>query len=365
MPAVFRRLVLGLALIVAASALLLLADLRSRVTPASAAATAPTGKSAAPKRIALLQHASQLVLDQGREGLFTGLAERGWEKDRNFTLKYYNPEGDMAVAQAIAKEMASGGYDLLVTISTVSLQAVANANRAGGTRHVFGLVTDPYGAGVGINRADHLDHPPHLAGYGTMQPVALAFRLAREMNPSFAIAGVVWNAAEANSEAQVKLARATCAELGITLVETTVDSSAAVAEAANALVARGVEAIWLGGDVTVMSAVDSVVAAARKGRIPAFSVVPPQVRRGALFDIGADYVEVGRHVGLLAGEVLNGKNPATHAIVNLMPETLALNLSVLRDLKGAWKVPPSFLARAALVLDESGAERPKPPAPKN
>lgn len=361
MPAALRRLVLGLALIAAASALLLLADLRSRVTPATAD---PVGKSSAPKRIALLQHASQLVLDDGRTGVFAGLAERGWEKDRNFTLKYYNPEGDMAVAQAIAKEMASGGYDLLITISTVSLQAVANANRAGTTPHVFGLVTDPYGAGVGISRNDHLDHPPHLAGYGTMQPVALAFRLAREMNPSLASVGVVWNAAEANSEAQVKLARATCAELGITLVETTVDTSAAVAEAANALVARGVEAIWLGGDVTVMSAVDSVVSAARKGRIPSFSVVPPQVRRGALFDIGADYTEVGRHVGLLAGDVLNGKNPATHAIVNLMPETLALNLSVLHDLKGSWKIPSSLFARAVLVIDESGIERSKVAAPK-
>ena len=67
---------------------------------------------------------------------------------------------------AIAKEMAGGGYDLLMTISTVSLQAVANANKAGGTKHVFALVSDPSIAGVGVSKADPLDHPAHLAGFG-------------------------------------------------------------------------------------------------------------------------------------------------------------------------------------------------------
>ncbi|MES2692719.1 MAG: ABC transporter substrate-binding protein, partial [Verrucomicrobiota bacterium] len=343
------------------SALLLFSDLGSRVQPAAAttAAVAATPPAERHVKIAVLQHASQLVLDQGRAGMFGGLAERGWEKDRNYTLKYYNAEGDMATAQTIAKEMAGGGYDLLITISTPSMQAVANANRAGKTPHVFGLVTDPYGAGVGINRDNHLDHPAHLAGYGTMQPVALAFKTAREMNPALSTVGVVWNAAESNSEAQVKLARAVCAELGITLMESTIDNSSAVAEAAAALVARGVDAIWMGGDVTVMSAVDSVVAAGRKGRIPTFTVIPPNVKRGTLFDLGANYDEVGRLTGLLAGDILNGKNPATHPIDNLMPEVLALNLQVLSGLKAKWTIPAALRQRAQITIDETGVEHTK------
>jgi ABC-type uncharacterized transport system substrate-binding protein len=79
--------------------------------------------------------------------------------------------------------MAAGGHDLLVTITTASLQAVANANRAGKTPHVFGLVSDPYAAGVGISRENHLDHPPHLTGFATMQPADASLRMARELNP--------------------------------------------------------------------------------------------------------------------------------------------------------------------------------------
>ena len=181
--------------------------------------------------------------------------------------------------------------------------------------------------------------PPHLAGFGTMQPIALAFKTAREMNPGLASVGVVWNAAEANSEAQVKLAREVCAGMGITLVESTVDNTAGVAEAAGALVARGVDVIWVGGDVTVLTAVDSVIAMARKGGIPVFTVIPPHVKRGALFDVGADYTEVGRLAGNLAGEILSGRKPATVAVENVMPEVLTVNRKAAKDLKANWSFP--------------------------
>ena len=345
-----RRLSLGFVLIAAAAAVLLLSDLGSRVSNAAKSHKNRT------LRVAILQHASQAILEQGRDGMIKGLKEKGWEQGKNLELKLYNAEGDNAVSQTIAKEMVGGGYDLLMTISTVSLQAVANANKAGGTPHVFALVSDPSITGVGVSKADPLDHPAHLAGFGTMQPIVQAFQTAREMNPALKKVGVVWNAAEANSEAQVKLARQTCAEIGIELMESTVDNSSGVAEAAGALVARGVEALWMGGDVTVMTAADSLIAVAKKGRIPVFTVIPPNVKRGALFDLGADYAEVGRLAGNLAGEILDGRSSASVPIVNVMPEMLALNQEATLDLKDAWTITEALKKRARLVIDDKGIE---------
>ena len=348
-----RRLLLGIFLIMAAAAVLLLSDLGSRVK------TAAAPKPGRTMRVALLQHASQTILDQGRVGMIAGLKEKGWEQGRNLELKIYNAEGDNAVSQTIAKEMAGGGYDLLMTISTVSLQAVANANKAGGTPHVFALVSDPSVAGVGVSMSNPLEHPAHLAGFGTMQPIPQAFKIAREMNPALKKVGVVWNAAEANSEAQVKLARKVCAELGIELMESTVDNSSGVAEAAGALVARGVEALWMGGDVTVMTAADSLISTAKKGRIPVFTVIPPNVKKGSLFDLGADYPEVGRLAGNLAGEILSGRKPADVPITNVMPEMLAVNLRATKDLQTPWQVSDELLKRANLLIDDAGAEQTK------
>jgi ABC-type uncharacterized transport system substrate-binding protein len=350
MVSALRRLSLAFALIFGASLVLLLSDLGSR----------NSGRGGAPavKRVALLQHASQPILEQGRDGMIQGLRERGWIVGQNLDLKLFNAEGDNAVSQTIAKEMAGGGYDLLLTVSTVSLQAVANANREGRTPHVFALVSDPAVAGVGISRDDPLAHPTHLAGFGTMQPIREAFATAQLMNPALRKVGVVWNAAEANSEAQVKLARQVCAETGIELMESTVDNSSGVAEAAGSLVARGVEAIWIGGDITVLTASDSLISVARKGRIPVFSVIPPTVKRGSLFDLGADYPEVGRLAGNLAGEVLSGRSTASVPVTNVMPEMLAVNEQALAGLKGAWVIPAAIRQRAQLVIDSSGAEHP-------
>lgn len=354
----FKRLALGLLLIAGTSALLLFSDLRSRIKPE--ADSAPVSNRQV--RVALLQHATQNILDDGRHGVLAGLAERGWIVGENLQLKYYNSEGDIAVAQTIAKEMTSGDYDLLLTITTPSLQAVANANKNTRRPHVFALVADPKVTGTGISTEKPLEHPTYMAGYGTLQPVSLAFKLAREMNPSLASVGVVYNPAEANSVAQISLARNVCAELGITLVELNVDNSSGVAEASGALIARGVEAIFALGDVSVITAIDTITANARKAGIPVFSVLPPLTKHGALFDLGADYFEVGRHTGVLAGDILNGRDPATVAIENYMPELLLLNLQTLAGLKGKWTIPAALRERASVIIDENGVEHAKPKA---
>ncbi|MBC8040448.1 MAG: hypothetical protein H7Y06_07900, partial [Opitutaceae bacterium] len=123
MSGIFRSLALGLALIAATSALLLFSDLRSRVKPVGAEpASAPARKM----RVAILQHTSIKNLDDGRDGAIAGMAEQGWREGENLELQRYNAEGDMAVAQTIAKAMVGGQYDLMLTITTTSLQAVAN-----------------------------------------------------------------------------------------------------------------------------------------------------------------------------------------------------------------------------------------------
>ena len=355
MPAFLRRISLGLLLIAATSAVLLLSDLGAR-REAAARARAEPGRQAS---IALLQHASQSIFDEGREGMVKGLAEMGWEQGRNARIRFFNAEGDANVSQSIARQMASGGHDLLLTVTTVSLQAVANANRAGKTPHLFGLVSDPYAAGVGISRDNPLERPPHLTGFATMQPVDASLRTARELNPGLRRLGALFNPAEPNALAQMKVARATCAALGITLEEGNAESASSAPEAAAAVIARGVDALWLPGDVSVLVAMEGIVAAARKARIPVLTVTPPSVRKGALFDLGADYFEIGRQTGRLAGEVLNGRDPATIPVTPLMPENLCLNRQALAGLREGWSFPPALVARAQLVLDEQGRESPR------
>jgi ABC-type uncharacterized transport system substrate-binding protein len=343
---VFQRLLLGFSLIVIASAVLLFSDLGQR----------RAGGMRVP-RVAIFQCASAAVLDDGVRGIKDALAQAGYVDGRDIALRMFNAENDMPTANAIAKQITDGSFDLVFTVSTVCLQVVANANKAGKAVHVFGLVTDPYGAGVGISRDDPLAHPGHLVGLGSFQPVAESLRLAKTLLPNLATVGAPWNTAEHSSEACVIKARETAPKLGIKLLEANVDNSSGVFEASSSLVARGAQVLWVGCDMTVNVALDSVLAAGKKGRVPVFTNQPPNASRGALFDLGADYHEVGRLTGDIGVKILQGADPAKIPVKNVVPESLWLNTEVLAGLKEPWQIPESVAARAKVLVDAKGVHK--------
>lgn len=347
-----KSLSLGVALIALTSGLLLVSDWKG----------GRTGFGRHVPRVAILQHASQPLLDEGVAGILAGLAAGGFTDGSNIAIQRFNAENDVATGNAIARQLVGGQFDLVITSSTRSLQAVASANKDGKVLHVFGIVADPFSAGVGLNRSNPLDHPRHLVGVGSFVPVDKAFQLARKLFPTLKSVGVAWNPSESNSEAFIVKAREASRELGIELVETAVDNSSGVGEAARSLVARGVDALWIGGDVTVMVAADSVIAAARQGRIPVFSIAPPTAQRGALFDFGANFHVVGEQVGELAAQILHGADPAKIPIRNSVPEKIVVNRKALRGLKDPWRLPPEVLDAADAVIDEKGMhEKAAPP----
>jgi len=335
-----KRLALGIFLIALSAGILLLSDWNRR----------GDSRQVIP-RIAILQHASQPVLDEGIHGILQGLAEGGFKDGETVAIQRFNAENDTPTENAIAREVTDGRFDLILTASTLSLQAVASANRAGRAKHVFGLVLDPFSAGVGISREEPLNHPKHLVGYGSMLPVGEAFRIAKQLLPSLFTVGVVWNPAESNSQASTRKAREASVGLGIRLLEATVDNSSGVVEAAGSLISRGVQALWVGGDVTVLVALDGVISAARKGGIPVFTNVPPSAQRGALFDFGANHEEIGRLTGALAADILHGADPASIPVKNVVPEMFIVNPGALAGLREPWRLPEEVRRRADAVVE--------------
>ncbi len=353
---VLNRLVFGLLLIALTSAILLFSDTKPRVVRSES------------QRVAIFQFASRPLLDECVGGVLDGLRAEGFVDGQGMKVEKFNAENDLPTANMIARLIVGRDYDLVITASTPCMQIFAGANQKGTVTHVFCAVTDPFGAGVGISREDPRKHPKHLAGIGTFQPVERTFRTAKQLYPGLKRVGEAWNPAEACSEACTLKARAICRELGIELVEANVDSSSGVREAVSSLAARGVQAIWIGGDNTVEIAVDSVVEVARKANIPVFSNSPASLGRGLLFAMGADYVEVGEAAGVLAGKILKGLDPGSVPIEDVMPHRLALNLGTLKGLRDPWRVPPDLFASAADVLDQNGVALKQPAAarvPKN
>ncbi|MEY3880596.1 MAG: hypothetical protein RIQ94_1392, partial [Pseudomonadota bacterium] len=346
-----KRIAFSLLLIVMASAILLWSDRHNRHAQNNIKTSVTTVIP-----LAILQHSSNPLMDDVRSGVLDALNARGYKDGQNLAITTYNPEGDLPTANLMAQKIISGDYRLAISISTVMLQALANANRTGRVTHVFGAVTVPVASGVGIKALDSLDKPAHLTGLGTPQPVAEIFRMAKQVNPALKTVGVVWNPAEVNSEFCTKQARAVSAELGLVLLEAPVEQAKDIREAAQSLVARGAEAIWTGGDATVNSAVDSLIEVASTAHIPVFSNISGHVRKGSLFDLGADYHEVGEQVGQLVADILSGANPAAIPVKNYMPKRILLNEKTRKALLTPWLFSKEMYAQAASVIGENGLE---------
>jgi ABC-type uncharacterized transport system substrate-binding protein len=307
------------------------------------------------------------VLDDGVRGALIALKERGYVDGGRVTIRSYNAQGDIATANAIAREVTSGDSDLIFTVSTISLQTVANANRFATPprRHVFALVSDPYNVGVGVSGQNHALHPPYMTGLGNLAPVEDIFRLAKQMFPPLKRVGIVWDPSEANSVITTKLGRTVCASMGITLVEANAENSTMVGVATASLLARGVQAIWVSPDLTVSHGLSVIVSQAKAARIPVFVSTPGDATTGSLFDLGANYVAIGHVAGGLVADVLDGRDPAKVPVENIMPVTLHLNRLVLKGLRDRWQFPDSVVQRADVVVDETGKHVRSSPPPAN
>ena len=340
-----KDLWLAVALILAASALLLFSDLGQR----------QGGKKTPEQKefpaIAVMQIRSTPILDNHVEGIMDRLEELGYLAPDHRNVKLYNPQGDLGTANTIAREIANGPYQIVITSSTLALQTFANANQTTKKLHIFGAVTFPAGTGIGITGPGADEHPPYLAGIGTFQPVKRAFQIVREFHPEIKKIGVVWNSGEQCSEACLEQAHEICRELGIELVEAVATNTSEVAEAIRSLMGKGVQAVWIGGDTVATASAGMIISVSKQNGIPVFTNDPLDVKLGALFGLGADYHTVGIYTADMAAAVLQGKKPSEFRIENVIPEELRVNEEVLSALGKPWSMNP--VVREILQEQES------------
>lgn len=325
-----KELWLILTLIIGASLVLLASDWEQR--------TGGKKEKKSYSQIAIFQITSTSLLDKHVAGVMDRLASEGMLAPDRSNVKIYNPQGDIPTANTIVREIVNSPADIVITSSTLALQNFSKANVNTKKMHVFGAVTDPYGSGVGILGPGEDMHPPYLVGIGSFQPVESAFKIARQMNPNLKKVGVVWNSGEYCSEACMVKARKICTALGITLVEAVANNTSEVSEAARSLVARGVEAIWVGGDTVATSAINLLVSIGRQADIPVFTNDPSDTKKGALFGLGANYFTVGQLTAEMAIDILRGKDPATIRIENLVPELLQINGELMTSFNGKYRL---------------------------
>lgn len=143
-------------------------------------------------RIGVVKIVSHDALDTDENGFEAGLANAGFKEGVNVVYERYNAHGEPTNADAIARKLATGGYDLIHSIATPTTQAVLKV--VTNTPIVFSAVTDPVAAGiVPRNSLPGSKTGTHVTGVSDKWPVQLQMRTYLKLMPQATIWGAIYN----------------------------------------------------------------------------------------------------------------------------------------------------------------------------
>lgn len=305
----------------------------------SAAAWAATP---AKVKIGVTQIVEHPALDAARQGFVDGLAEAGYVEGKNVEFDFQNAQGDMSLAQAIARKFVTNRVDLILAIATPTAQAAAHATKD--IPILITAVTDPASAGlVKSNKAPGTN----VTGTSDLNPVTDQLALLKQIAPKAKRVGIVYNAGESNSVFQVDLAKAAAKKLGLKVVEAPVSATTEILQATQAIVGK-VDAFYVPTDNTVVSGLESLLIVTERAKLPVIGGEAGTVERGALITVGVNYYRLGKQTAKMAVEVLKGKPPAKMPIQYQKDLELTINLKAAQAI--GLTLPKALLDRADNVI---------------
>jgi ABC-type uncharacterized transport system substrate-binding protein len=331
---------LGVVLIAALAALLLLSDLGSRTAHRTV-----QPKANVLRRITLIQLVEAPAIRATREGMITGLAQAGLLEGRDYTLIQRDAQGDISMLGNLVDAARVDDADLILTITTPALQTVMQ--RVSDVPVVFGLALDPLLVG---DDGTHDNHRANFAGIFDRSPFEAAMALVRECLPDAQTIGTLYNPAEINSVAFRQDLETAAAAVGLRCVSLPVSAPADVADAAAALAQHDVDVITQINDNLNDASFAGIAQSARRARVPLFSFTSEMALSGqAILALSNDHHDAGREAGLIAARVLHGESPADIPYRSSTFTRLIVNLRLARE--AGLALPPAVLARADQIVE--------------
>lgn len=268
-------------------------------------------------KVGITQIVEHPSLDAATDGFKKALEDAGVKVEYDMQIA----QGDQNNNQTIANNFVGEGVDLIFANSTPSTQGALNATKD--IPIVFTSVSDPVGAGLvaamdkpGANITGTTDtHPDAIPN--TVKFIDKYFKGKR--------VGMIYNAGEQNSVAQVGLVKKAMEGTDLKVVEASVSTSAEVKQAAESLVGS-VDELYVITDNTVVSALESVIAVANENDIPLFVGELDSVARGGFAAYGFDFYDIGYEAGQMAAQILKGEKTTADLPVQY-PQNLKLQIN--------------------------------------
>lgn len=284
-----------------------------------------TSSMAASKtNIAINQFVNHVALDAANNGIRQAFADRGYGNDK-INIMYANAQGSITNAVQIAKNQASKDPEFIIGIATPSAQVTAKSANDN-TKVGFVAVTDP--------EAANLVGYENIYGISDFPPIEDLINIVTKVFPGIKNIGVVYNSGEINSVKMVAMLEEINTKNNVGIKKVVINNSSDI-KGALVKLDKQVDLIYLPQDNTIVAALDSIVAIAKKMNMPLVANDPSLVEKGVLMALGSNYYKSGMQLGNMIIDVIEGKEISNKIQKSNISELIinfdtakALNLSI-------------------------------------
>ena len=289
--------------------------------------------------IGIVQLMENDALDMGRLGVIETLKDSGLIHGKNIEIDYRNAQGDLANVFLILKQMISKNVNIIVTVSTPCMLAVANMKTDIPVVYTVSFSPEQ----MGISNPDS-----KISGVFDPYDIESLVNIILAVQPDLKAIGIPWNSSEQNAEMGVKKLKRICDSLGIHFYERQVNSTSEVYQSIQSLLTEEIDCIVICADNTLCTAMETVSHLALNKKIPVYVTEPDFVKKGALLGLGLDYYQWGKESGKMAAELLKGKDIEEKSSKEAEKKMLYINRGLADSLK--IMIPDSILNQADSVF---------------
>jgi putative ABC transport system substrate-binding protein len=296
-------------------------------------------------RIGFVYQGSQAAMALRIEAILSGLRVSGYAAPAQVEIVARAAEGDPEKIAPLVAEVMAKNVRVIMASGPPVLHAARSATRTVPIVAID-LETDPVASGVAAALARpggnitgvFLDFPDFTAKW---------MEILIESNPKLSRAAVLWDpdTGSVQLDSVRKAARTLNVQLEVVEIHRASDFDAAFLMANQ----RGVGAMVLLSSPLIAPNVQVLAELTLRHRLPAITLFPDFARAGGLLAYGPNLLSLYRLVGVLAGKVARGVDPAALPIERPTKFELVINLKTAKMLGLA--VPLSLLDRADEVIE--------------
>ncbi len=266
--------------------------------------------SAEPIRVGIANFGEHPQLNAAIAGFKEGMASGGFAEGTDVVYSESHTNFDASLVPQMIAKLQAENPKLIFTVTTPVSQIAKKALAGSGIPIVFSAVTDPIAAKL-VPSWEAGDEG--MTGASDLQDIDAVLEFTKLLLPNAKRLALPYNPGEANDVALLEKVQELAPAHFLEVVPVGIDNVNDIQQRITSVAGKA-DVIYTPASNLIQPAIAAVSAAARQIGVPIVNSDSSAVANGTVpASFSVDYAQVGLSAGIIAAEILNGKDPASIA----------------------------------------------------